>query len=58
VKWFEDHKWETIRPILVGVLTLADVCREHDIPSIDYAFGGGNFEDRPISTDYFYLEHM
>ncbi|KEH33761.1 rhamnose biosynthetic enzyme, putative, partial [Medicago truncatula] len=28
VKWFEDHKSETIRPIVVGVLTLADVCRE------------------------------
>lgn len=28
VKWFEDHKWEIIHPIVVGVLTLADVCRE------------------------------
>ncbi|XP_061369835.1 trifunctional UDP-glucose 4,6-dehydratase/UDP-4-keto-6-deoxy-D-glucose 3,5-epimerase/UDP-4-keto-L-rhamnose-reductase RHM1-like isoform X2 [Gastrolobium bilobum] len=53
VKWFEAHKTETIRAIFVGVLTLADVCREHGLPMMNYAFGG-NFEDRKNSIDSFY----
>jgi UDP-glucose 4,6-dehydratase len=55
LKWFEDHKPETIRAIVVSVLTLADVCREHGLPLINYAFGGGSSEDKPNSTDSFYF---
>lgn len=55
VKWFEAHKPETIRAIFVSVLTLSDVCREHGLPMMNYAFGG-NFEDRANSTDSFYFK--
>ncbi|XP_061376215.1 trifunctional UDP-glucose 4,6-dehydratase/UDP-4-keto-6-deoxy-D-glucose 3,5-epimerase/UDP-4-keto-L-rhamnose-reductase RHM1-like [Gastrolobium bilobum] len=55
VKWFEAHKPETIRAIVVSVLTLADVCRESSLPMMNYAFGG-NFEDRPNSIDSFYFK--
>ncbi|KAK2387372.1 trifunctional UDP-glucose 4,6-dehydratase/UDP-4-keto-6-deoxy-D-glucose 3,5-epimerase/UDP-4-keto-L-rhamnose-reductase RHM1 [Trifolium repens] len=55
LKWFEDHKPETVRAVVVSVLTLADVCREHGLPLINYAFGGGSFEDKPNSTDSFYF---
>ena len=54
VKWFESHKPETIRAIVLNVLTLADVCREHGLPMMNYAFGG-NLEDAPNSTDSFYF---
>ncbi|XP_045824830.1 trifunctional UDP-glucose 4,6-dehydratase/UDP-4-keto-6-deoxy-D-glucose 3,5-epimerase/UDP-4-keto-L-rhamnose-reductase RHM1-like isoform X2 [Trifolium pratense] len=55
LKWFEDHKPQTIRADVVGVLTLADLCREHGLPLINYAFGGGSFEDKPNSTESFYF---
>ncbi|XWS44476.1 hypothetical protein CRYUN_Cryun15aG0048200 [Craigia yunnanensis] len=31
VDWCETHKPETIRTNVVGTLTLADICREHDL---------------------------
>ncbi|KAJ1377247.1 hypothetical protein SESBI_49102 [Sesbania bispinosa] len=55
VKWFEAHKPETIRAIVVSVLTLADVCRDHGLPLMNYAFGG-NFEEKPNSTESFYFK--
>ena len=54
VKWFEDHIPESIRAVVVGVLTLADVCRDHGLPMMNYAFCG-NFEDKTNSTDSFYF---
>ncbi|KAG4924033.1 Trifunctional UDP-glucose 4,6-dehydratase/UDP-4-keto-6-deoxy-D-glucose 3,5-epimerase/UDP-4-keto-L-rhamnose-reductase RHM1 [Glycine soja] len=54
VKWFEAHKPETIRAVVVGVLTLADVCRDHGLLMMNYAFGG-NLEDKANSTDAFYF---
>nr|XP_018678578.1 PREDICTED: trifunctional UDP-glucose 4,6-dehydratase/UDP-4-keto-6-deoxy-D-glucose 3,5-epimerase/UDP-4-keto-L-rhamnose-reductase RHM1-like isoform X1 [Musa acuminata subsp. malaccensis] len=39
VDWCESHKQETIRSIVVGTLTLADVCREHDLLLMNYATG-------------------
>ncbi|XP_020234746.1 trifunctional UDP-glucose 4,6-dehydratase/UDP-4-keto-6-deoxy-D-glucose 3,5-epimerase/UDP-4-keto-L-rhamnose-reductase RHM1 [Cajanus cajan] len=54
VKWFEAHKPETIHAIFVSVLTLADVCRDHGLPVMHYAFGG-NFEGKTNSTGSFYF---
>lgn len=39
VDWCETHKSETIRTNVVGTLTLADVCREHGLPLVNYATG-------------------
>lgn len=39
VDWCETHKVETIRANVVGTLTLADVCREHNLLLINYATG-------------------
>eukprot|EP00250_Pteridium_aquilinum_P009000 c18371_g1_i2 orf=537-1427(+) len=39
VDWCESHKVETIRANVVGTLTLADVCREHNLLLINYATG-------------------
>ncbi|KAJ6801699.1 trifunctional UDP-glucose 4,6-dehydratase/UDP-4-keto-6-deoxy-D-glucose 3,5-epimerase/UDP-4-keto-L-rhamnose-reductase RHM1-like [Iris pallida] len=39
VDWCESHKPETIRTNVVGTLTLADVCREHDLLVMNYATG-------------------
>ncbi|MBA0665866.1 hypothetical protein Goklo_002338 [Gossypium klotzschianum] len=39
VDWCETHKPETIRTNVVGTLTLADICREHDLLMINYATG-------------------
>ncbi|KAL3651112.1 Rhamnose biosynthetic enzyme 2 [Castilleja foliolosa] len=39
VDWCESHKTETIRTNVVGTLTLADVCREHELLVINYATG-------------------
>ncbi|KAL4298799.1 hypothetical protein AHAS_Ahas17G0037000 [Arachis hypogaea] len=53
LKWFEANKTETIGADVVGVLTLADVCNDYDLPMMNYVFGG-NFEDKPNSNDSFY----
>jgi dTDP-4-dehydrorhamnose reductase len=39
VDWCESHKTETIRANVVGVLTLADVCKQHDLLLVNYATG-------------------
>ncbi|MCO5572687.1 hypothetical protein L7F22_026448 [Adiantum nelumboides] len=39
VDWCETHKVETIRANVAGTLTLADVCREHNLLLINYATG-------------------
>ncbi|KAL4622299.1 hypothetical protein ACB092_06G287500 [Castanea dentata] len=39
VDWCETHKPETIRTNVVGTLTLADVCREHNLLMMNYATG-------------------
>ncbi|KAI5055397.1 hypothetical protein GOP47_0028918 [Adiantum capillus-veneris] len=39
VDWCETHKVETIRANVVGTLTLADICREHNLLLINYATG-------------------
>lgn len=39
VDWCESHKPETIRTNVVGTLTLADVCREHNLLMMNYATG-------------------
>lgn len=39
VDWCESHKTETIRANVVGTLTLADVCREHNLHLLNYATG-------------------
>ncbi|KAG6471203.1 trifunctional UDP-glucose 4,6-dehydratase/UDP-4-keto-6-deoxy-D-glucose 3,5-epimerase/UDP-4-keto-L-rhamnose-reductase RHM1-like [Zingiber officinale] len=39
VDWCESHKQETIRTNVVGTLTLADVCREHELLLMNYATG-------------------
>ncbi|BAT88966.1 hypothetical protein LR48_Vigan09g088200 [Vigna angularis] len=54
LKWFEAHKSEAIRANVVGVLTLAHVCKDHGLPMMNYAFGG-NLEDTKNSTDAFYF---
>ncbi|RDX57906.1 Trifunctional UDP-glucose, partial [Mucuna pruriens] len=54
VKWFEAHKPETIRAVVLRVLTLADVCKEHGLPLMNYAFGG-NFDDTTNSSLSFYF---
>lgn len=69
VDWCESHKTETIRTNVSGTLTLADVCRQHDILMINYATGcifeydsnhpegsgiGFTEEDKPNFTGSFY----
>ncbi|TYH20347.1 hypothetical protein ES288_A05G423300v1 [Gossypium darwinii] len=69
VDWCETHKPETIRTNVVGTLTLADICREHDLLMINYATGcifeydathplgtgvGFKEEDKPNFTGSFY----
>jgi dTDP-4-dehydrorhamnose reductase len=39
VDWCEDHRPETIRANVVGVLTLADVSRTHNLHVVNYATG-------------------
>ncbi|GAQ88206.1 UDP-L-Rhamnose synthase [Klebsormidium nitens] len=39
VDWCETHRPETIRANVVGVLTLADVTREHNLNLVNYATG-------------------
>nr|GMD33302.1 trifunctional UDP-glucose 4,6-dehydratase/UDP-4-keto-6-deoxy-D-glucose 3,5-epimerase/UDP-4-keto-L-rhamnose-reductase RHM1 [Ipomoea batatas]GMD37128.1 trifunctional UDP-glucose 4,6-dehydratase/UDP-4-keto-6-deoxy-D-glucose 3,5-epimerase/UDP-4-keto-L-rhamnose-reductase RHM1 [Ipomoea batatas] len=39
IDWCETHKTETIRTNVVGLLTLADVCREHNLLLVNYATG-------------------
>ncbi|KAJ6728281.1 hypothetical protein OIU74_006352 [Salix koriyanagi] len=39
VDWCESHKTETIRTNVAGTLTLADVCREHNILMVNFATG-------------------
>ncbi|CAM6086573.1 unnamed protein product [Calypogeia fissa] len=39
VDWCESHKTETIRANVVGVLTLADVCKQHGLLLVNYATG-------------------
>ncbi|XVF16824.1 hypothetical protein REPUB_Repub10bG0065400 [Reevesia pubescens] len=69
VDWCETHKPETIRTNVVGTLTLADICREHNLLMINYATGcifeydakhplgtgiGFKEEDKPNFTGSFY----
>ncbi|KAI5339708.1 hypothetical protein L3X38_018980 [Prunus dulcis] len=69
VDWCESHKPETIRTNVVGTLTLADVCRDHNLLMINYATGcifeydaahpsrsgiGFKEEDTPNFTGSFY----
>ncbi|KAG6471287.1 trifunctional UDP-glucose 4,6-dehydratase/UDP-4-keto-6-deoxy-D-glucose 3,5-epimerase/UDP-4-keto-L-rhamnose-reductase RHM1-like [Zingiber officinale] len=69
VDWCESHKQETIRTNVVGTLTLANVCREHDLLLMNYATGcifeydaehpegsgiGFREEDKPNFTGSFY----
>ncbi|XP_021274443.1 trifunctional UDP-glucose 4,6-dehydratase/UDP-4-keto-6-deoxy-D-glucose 3,5-epimerase/UDP-4-keto-L-rhamnose-reductase RHM1-like [Herrania umbratica] len=69
VDWCETHKPETIKTNVVGTLTLADICREHDLLMINYATGcifeydakhplgsgiGFKEEDKPNFTGSFY----
>lgn len=54
LKWVEAHKPEAIRANVVGVLTLAHVCKDHGLPMMNYAFGG-NLEDTKNSNDAFYF---
>jgi 3,5-epimerase/4-reductase len=39
VDWCEDHKAETIRSNVIGTLTVADLCQEHNIHHLLYATG-------------------
>ncbi|KAJ6894108.1 NAD-dependent epimerase/dehydratase family protein [Populus alba x Populus x berolinensis] len=39
VDWCESHKTETIRTNVAGTLTLADVCREHNLLMVNFATG-------------------
>lgn len=39
VDWCETHKVETIRANVVGTLTLADVCKQHNLLLVNYATG-------------------
>ena len=39
VDWCESHKAETIRTNVVGILTLADVCREYSLYMMNFATG-------------------
>ncbi|KAG4189620.1 hypothetical protein ERO13_A08G234100v2 [Gossypium hirsutum] len=39
VDWCESHKTETIRTNVVGTLTLADVCRQHELLMMNFATG-------------------
>ncbi len=39
VDWCETHKVETIRANVIGTLTLADVCKQHNLLLVNYATG-------------------
>ncbi|KAH9571440.1 hypothetical protein CY35_02G094200 [Sphagnum magellanicum] len=39
VDWCESHKIDTIRANVVGTLTLADVCKQHNLLLVNYATG-------------------
>jgi UDP-glucose 4,6-dehydratase len=39
VDWCESHKTETIRTNVTGTLTLADLCREHNLLMMNFATG-------------------
>jgi dTDP-4-dehydrorhamnose reductase len=39
VDWCESHKVDTIRANVVGTLTLADVCKQHNLLLVNYATG-------------------
>ncbi|KAH1105599.1 hypothetical protein J1N35_009367 [Gossypium stocksii] len=39
VDWCESHKTKTIRTNVVGTLTLADVCRQHELLMMNFATG-------------------
>jgi UDP-glucose 4,6-dehydratase len=69
VDWCESHKVETIRTNVVGTLTLADVCKEHNLLMMNFATGcifeydqdhqegsgiGFKEEDKPNFTGSFY----
>lgn len=69
VDWCESHKPETIRTNVVGVLNLADLCRENGLLLMNYATGcifyynsdhpegsgiGFKEEDKPNFTGSFY----
>ncbi|CAN8304955.1 unnamed protein product [Cochlearia groenlandica] len=69
VDWCESHKTETIRANVAGTLTLADVCREHNLLMMNFATGcifeydknhplgsgiGFKEEDTPNFTGSFY----
>ncbi|CAH9096114.1 unnamed protein product, partial [Cuscuta europaea] len=69
IDWCESHKTETIRANVTGVLTLADVCREHGLLLVNFATGcifeydaahpqgsgmGFKEEDKPNFTGSFY----
>jgi UDP-glucose 4,6-dehydratase len=69
VDWCETHKQDTIRTNVVGILNLADVCREQGLLMINYATGcifeydakhpegsgiGFKEEDTPNFTGSFY----
>uniref|UniRef100_A0A6N2NJY1 NAD-dependent epimerase/dehydratase domain-containing protein n=1 Tax=Salix viminalis TaxID=40686 RepID=A0A6N2NJY1_SALVM len=69
VDWCESHKVETIRTNVGGTLTLADVCKEHDLLMMNFATGcifeydqdhqegsgiGFKEEDKPNFTGSFY----
>ncbi|KAK9037750.1 hypothetical protein V6N11_022651 [Hibiscus sabdariffa] len=63
VDWCEAHKLETIRTNVVGMLTLVDTCKEHQLLVINYATGathslgtevGFKKEDKPKFIGYVY----
>ncbi|KAJ6361196.1 hypothetical protein OIU78_001771 [Salix suchowensis] len=69
VDWCESHKVETIRTNVGGTLTLADVCKEHNLLMMNFATGcifeydqdhqegsgiGFKEEDKPNFTGSFY----
>ncbi|EEF31135.1 NAD dependent epimerase/dehydratase, putative [Ricinus communis] len=69
VDWCESHKTETIRTNVSGTLTLADVCREHNLLMMNFATGcifeydaahpegsgiGYTEDDKPNFTGSFY----
>jgi dTDP-4-dehydrorhamnose reductase len=39
VDWCESHKVDTIRANVVGTLTLADVCKQHNLLLVNYGTG-------------------
>ncbi|KAJ6949986.1 hypothetical protein NC651_003841 [Populus alba x Populus x berolinensis] len=69
VDWCESHKTETIRTNVTGTLTLADLCREHNLLMMNFATGcifeynaghpegsgiGFTEEDKPNFTGSYY----